>query len=74
MSESLCFHWFGVNLKNMHFWGTWMAHLVEHPTFDFSSGHDLRVVGLSPTPSSALSMEPAYDSLSFMGHLGGSVG
>ena len=23
--------------------GTWVAHLVEHPTLDFSSGHDLTV-------------------------------
>ena len=30
-------------------WGaSWVAQSVEHPTFDFVSGHDLRVVRLSP--------------------------
>ena len=24
-------------------WGTWVALLVEHPTLDLSSGHDLKV-------------------------------
>ena len=36
-----------------------MAQSVERPTLDFGSGHDLRVVGLSPTLGSVLSMEPA---------------
>ena len=44
--------------------GTWVAQSVEYPTLDFGSGHDLRVVGLSPTSVSALSMEIAWDSLS----------
>ena len=26
-----------------------MAQLVKHPTLDFGSGHDLRVLGSSPT-------------------------
>ena len=38
---------------------------VEHPTLDFNSGQDPRVVGLSPTSASVLSMESAWDSLSF---------
>ena len=35
-----------------------VAQLVEHP-LDFGSGHDPRVMGLSPTSGSTLSMEPA---------------
>ena len=34
-----------------------MCGLVKHPTHDFSSGHDLGVVGLSPASGSALSGE-----------------
>lgn len=34
--------------------GTWVAHLVEHPPLGFSSVHDLRVVGSSPTSVFAL--------------------
>ena len=30
------------------FRGTWVAQWVEHPTLDFGSGHDLRVMRLSP--------------------------
>ena len=41
-----------------------MAQLVERLTLDFYSGHDLRVMELSPMPGSALSMELAWDSLS----------
>ena len=41
-----------------------MAHSVEYLTPDFGSGHDLRVVGLSPVLGSALGMEPAWDSIS----------
>ena len=40
-----------------------MAQPVECPALDFSSGHDLRVEESSPTLGSALSMEPAWDSL-----------
>ena len=42
----------------------WVAQLVEGPALDFSSGHDLRVTGLGPESASALSLEPAKDSLS----------
>jgi len=28
--------------------GTWVAQSVKHPTLDFSSGHDLRVMRSSP--------------------------
>ena len=44
--------------------GPWVAQLVESPTFDLGSGHDLRVVVLSPTSGSALGMESAWDSFS----------
>ena len=40
------------------FRGAWVAHSVRHPTLDFDSGHDLRVVGLSSTSGSKLSVEP----------------
>ena len=43
--------------------GTWMAQSVKYPTLDFSSGHDLRVLGLSPTLGSALIEGSAQDSL-----------
>ena len=39
--------------------GAWVAHWIEHLTLDFSSGHDPRVVGLSPVSGSAWSGEPA---------------
>ena len=41
-----------------------MAQSVEHPTLDFSSGHDPRFLGLKPVWGSMLSVEAAYDSLS----------
>ena len=41
-----------------------MAQLVEFLTLDFGSGHDPRAVGSSPMSGSALSREPAEDSLS----------
>ena len=31
-----------------------MAQLVKHPSLDFGSGHDLRVLGLSPASGSTL--------------------
>ena len=37
---------------------------MKHPTPDFSSGHDLRVVGLSPVWGYVLVRESAWDSLS----------
>ena len=43
-----------------------MAQLAEHPTLDFGSGHDLRVVRSSPMSDSALSGESAGDSLSLL--------
>ena len=36
-----------------------MAQLVKHPTFDFGSGHDLRVMRRSPMLGSMLSGESA---------------
>ena len=46
---------------------------MEHLALDFGSGHDPRVMGSSPTLGSALGVELAYESLSLLGHLGGSV-
>ena len=37
--------------------GSWVAQLVKQPTIDFSSGHDLRVMGLSPKSVSPLGRE-----------------
>ena len=47
-------------------WGAWMAQLIKHQTLDLSSGRELTVqfAGRSPTSGSALSAEPAWDSLS----------
>ena len=44
--------------------GTWVAQSVEHPTPDFSSGHDLGVMGLSPKSGSEVGMGSGWDSLS----------
>ena len=38
--------------------GTWVVELVEHPTLDFSSGLNLRVLSSSPMLGSMLGMEP----------------
>ena len=38
---------------------TWVAELVKHLTLDFSTGHDLIVVGSTPALGSALDMEAA---------------
>ena len=35
-------------IKNISVRGTWVAQAVGHLALDFSSGHDLRVMGLSP--------------------------
>ena len=35
-------------LKNLGKRGNWVAYVVKHPSLDFSSGHDLRVVRSSP--------------------------
>ena len=45
--------------KNSRTEGAWVAQSVECLTLDFSSGHDLRVVGSSPASGSVLSTEPA---------------
>ena len=45
-----------------------MAQSVKHPTLDFISGHDLRVLTSSPTSGSVLGEEPAWDSLSPSSH------
>ena len=39
----------------MSTWGDWVAQSFEHLAFDFGSGHDPKIVGLSP---SVFSMEP----------------
>ena len=44
--------------------GALVALSVQRPTFDSGSGHDLRVLGWSPTSGSMLSMESACLSLS----------
>jgi len=43
-----------VDFKCSHHRGAWVVQLVKHCTLDFSSGHDLRVVGLSPESGSSL--------------------
>ena len=41
-------------------WGTWVAQsVVKILTLDFSSGPDLRVLGLSPMLGTTLGVEPA---------------
>ena len=42
-----------------------MAQSVEHPTLDFGSGHDPRIVGLSPTSGSVLTVWSLLGILSF---------
>ena len=44
--------------------GGWVAHSVECLTLDFSTGHNPRVVGLSPELGSTLSVERVQNSLS----------
>ena len=39
-------------------WGAWVAQAREHLTRDLSSGLNLRVVSLSPTFGSVLSVRP----------------
>ena len=51
-------------LKTCELVGYLVAQSVEHPTLDFGSGHDLRIMGLSPTWCSVLSGKSAWDSLS----------
>ena len=47
------------NFKNHNLVGAWVAQLVEHLTLDFGSGHDLRVMRLSPGSGFTLGMESA---------------
>ena len=49
-------------LKCSRVWGAWVAQLVKHPILDFSSGHDLRVLGSNPISGSMLSTECACPS------------
>ena len=44
---------------NIYVGGTWVAQLVERLTLGFNSGHDLRVLGLSPTSGSVFCRESA---------------
>ena len=44
--------------------GAWVAQLVECPTLDFGSGHDLRVMRSNPMSGCTLGMESAWGSLS----------
>ena len=43
--------------------GPWVAQLVKRLTFDFDSGHDLKVLELSPASGFVLNEESAGDSL-----------
>ena len=52
------------SLQKNNVQGAWVAQLVKCPNLDFGSGYDPRVVRLSPALGSALSMKPAWDSLS----------
>ena len=60
--------WYEGKLKTKIDRGTWMAQLVEHPTLDFSSDHDPRVMGSSPmsnpTSGSTLGVGYAWNSKS----------
>lgn len=42
---------------------TWVAQLLKLPTLDFGSGHDIRVMELSPESSSTLSRKSGTLSL-----------
>ena len=46
-----------MKLKVVCSWGSFVAQSFEHPTLDFTSGHDLRVVRFNHT--STLSVAPA---------------
>ena len=47
--------WVGARVqKKAPVGGAWVAQSGEHPTLDFGSGHDPRVVGSSPTSGSRL--------------------
>ena len=56
--------------KNLNTWGAWVAHLVEHLTIDFSSGHNLMVCEIEPyIRLCADSTKPASDILSLSSSL-----
>ena len=45
--------------------GAWVTQLVQHPTLEFGSGHDLKVCEFKPhVKLCADSVEPAWDSMS----------
>ena len=48
--------------RSIRFQGTWAAQPVQHPTLDFGSGRNLRVMRSSPMSDSALSVESTWDS------------
>ena len=55
-----CFLGFLSQKKRKNVWrGTWMAQSVKLQTLDFGSGHDLRVLRLSPMSGSVPNVEPA---------------
>ena len=58
-AQALCSH-----SKSTSPQGSWGAQCVKHPSLDFGSGHDPRVVRLSPMLGSVLGVESAWDSLS----------
>lgn len=41
-------------------WGSWVVQLVRRPTLGFSSGRDLRVLGLSPETESRVRLHAQY--------------
>ena len=49
-----------ISFNSLTLWGTWVAELVERPTLDFSSGHDLTACGIEP----CVSTESAWDAVS----------
>ena len=48
-----------LHFNNFNQKDAWVTQLVKHPTPDFCSGYDLRVVRLSPMSGSALSADSA---------------
>ena len=44
--------------------GTWVVQSVKSKTQDFSSGHCLTIIRLSPTLGSVQGVKPLWDSLS----------
>ena len=50
-------------IKTLPSRAAWVAQSVNHLTLDFGSGHDLRVMRLSPAVVFVLGMEPTWDLL-----------